>query len=309
MSVNLESLFPLISARRPFTAAQAARVAACPNLVSIGALGEAVRKALRGDRVTFARVAVVPVEPAGEQPAGRGEASEVRIIGRPASFEGACAAIRSAKPLTGGVPLTGFSTADLLELAAGDHMVLSEQATVLSACGLAAVAETPIDRLAGADQARDAIRALRRGGLGVWRLTVDRPSTGERAGSVSAGLLDLIERAERLAADVGGIFAFAPLARHEVREAPSTGYDDVKTITLARLMCRSIPSIQVDWALHGPKLAQVAIAYGADDLDGISPYDDPAAGPRRAPRAEIERHIRAAYAVPAERTPTYELRS
>jgi aminodeoxyfutalosine synthase len=83
----------------------------------------------------------------------------------------------------------------------------------------------------------------------------------------------------------------------------------VKTVAIARVMCRSIPSIQVDWALYGPKLAQVSIAYGADDLDAVSPYEDPAAGARRAPRAEIERHIRAAYAEPAERGAKYEILS
>jgi 2-iminoacetate synthase ThiH len=41
-------------------------------------------------------------------------------------------------------------------------------------------------------------------------------------------------------------------------------------MALARLMCRSIPFIQVDWPLYGPKLAQVAIAYGANDIDGIA---------------------------------------
>lgn len=309
MSVNLESLFPLISPRRPFTAAEAAQVAACPNLVSIGALGEAARKAVRGERVTFARVAVIAARPASEPLAGRGQASEVRIVGRPVSIDTACALIASVKAISDGVPLTGFSTADLVQLAGHDHVALAEHAAVLAAEGLVAVAETPIDRLGSPEEARDVIHAVRRGGLGVWRLTVDRPVSPGTTGSTSADLLTLIERAERLAAEVGGLHAFAPLARQEPEGNPSTGYDDVKTIALARLMCRSIPSIQVDWMLHGPKLAQVAIAYGADDLDAISPYDDPAAGSRRAPRAEIERHIRAAYAQPAERTPTYEMRS
>jgi 2-iminoacetate synthase ThiH len=53
----------------------------------------------------------------------------------------------------------------------------------------------------------------------------------------------------------------------------------------------------------------VAIADGADDLDTVSPYEDPSAGSRRAPKAEIERHIRAASAEPVERDATFEPRS
>jgi aminodeoxyfutalosine synthase len=80
-------------------------------------------------------------------------------------------------------------------------------------------------------------------------------------------------------------------------------------VAVARLVCRDIPSIQVDWPLYGPKLAQVAITYGADDIDGVAPVDDPAAGPRRAAREDIERHIRAAFAQPAERNGRYEILS
>ena len=84
--------------------------------------------------------------------------------------------------------------------------------------------------------------------------------------------------------DTHALAAFAPLPRVDPPEAPSTGYDDVKTIVAARLMAASIPHIQVDWALYGPKLAQVAIEYGADDIDegtddedgdGIPNYVDP----------------------------------
>ena len=66
-------------------------------------------------------------------------------------------------------------------------------------------------------------------------------------------------------------------------------------------MCRTIPFIQVDWPLYGPKLAQVAIAYGANDIDGISAIDSGSLGHRRSPREEIERQIKAAFATPSER--------
>jgi 2-iminoacetate synthase ThiH len=47
-----------------------------------------------------------------------------------------------------------------------------------------------------------------------------------------------------------------------------------------------------------PKLAQVAIAYGANDIDGVAVVDQAELGPRRSAREEIERQIRAVVATP-----------
>ena len=61
----------------------------------------------------------------------------------------------------------------------------------------------------------------------------------------------------------------------------------------------------MDWPLYGPKLAQVAIAYGADDIDGVAAVDTLQLGHRRSPREDIERQIRAAGAAPVERDGRY----
>ena len=82
---------------------------------------------------------------------------------------------------------------------------------------------------------------------------------------------------------------------------PTTGYDDVKTVAIARLAAPNIPTIQVDWLRYGPKLAQVALTFGADDLDGVTPSDDAPEGRRRAPLEEVRRNIEAAGFMPAER--------
>ena len=70
----------------------------------------------------------------------------------------------------------------------------------------------------------------------------------------------------------------------------------------------NIPSIQVDWTLYGPKLAQVALTVGADDVDAVSPADDAGTGPRRAPLEEIRRNIRAAGLEPIERDGRFDRR-
>ena len=67
-----------------------------------------------------------------------------------------------------------------------------------------------------------------------------------------------------------------------------------------------MPSIQVDWSLYGPKLAQVALTVGADDVDAVSPVDDTGEGRRRAPLEEIRRNIRAAGQEPVERNGRFD---
>jgi aminodeoxyfutalosine synthase len=100
---------------------------------------------------------------------------------------------------------------------------------------------------------------------------------------------------------VAVIRAFAPLPRHVNPAVPTTGYDDVKRVALARIVVDNVPSIQVDWSLYGPKLAQVALTVGANDIDAVSAVDEMSDGRRRAPLEEVQRNIRAAGLEPVER--------
>jgi CofH/MqnC-like protein len=295
---GLTDLEEKVAARQSLTRADAERVAACVDLVSVGMLGEQARTARHGQRVTFARICEID---GLTLPPDRGEAGEVRIVARAESIDDARHRVRRAVTFAAGVPLTGFSVADLLEMVGGDHLALADLARALKQEGLEAVAETPIDRLGDAENGTEVVRALRHGGLAVWRATIDDAPPGRR--------LDLIEQTSKIQEQTGAFKAFAPLPRHDPPDQPSTGYDDVRTIVVARLVCGNVPSIQVDWKLYGPKLAQVAIAYGADDIDGVASTDASALGQRRSPRADIERQIRAAFAEPVERDGRYETRS
>jgi len=278
------------------TRAEAEALLANPDLIAIGMKGEEARKARTGERVTYGRVLLVSSAPAEQNTS---EAGEIRLMDRPASVEDAVLRVRETRALAGDLPLTAFSLADLLALAGNDHLALAEASQALREAGLESVAEAPLDGLGDTENAVEVIRAVRHGGLHVWRATIDRAGLGSR--------LDLIERAAVIQAETGALRAFAPLPRLDPADTPATGYDDVRTVAAARLMCGDIPSIQVDWPLYGPKLAQVAIAYGANDIDGVSAVTDPAAGLRRSPKEEIERQIRAAGATPAIRNGRYEI--
>ena len=69
-----------------------------------------------------------------------------------------------------------------------------------------------------------------------------------------------------------GFTAFVPLAYHpgntRLGGKDTTGHDDLLTIAVARLMLDNIPHIKAYWVMLGVKIAQLAIAFGANDLDG-----------------------------------------
>ncbi|MCL5888105.1 MAG: aminofutalosine synthase MqnE [Actinobacteria bacterium] len=71
----------------------------------------------------------------------------------------------------------------------------------------------------------------------------------------------------------GGFLAFIPLAFHpantELEKLPgTTGFDDLKTLAIARLMLDNIPHIKAFWIMVGLKIAQLSTAFGVDDIDG-----------------------------------------
>ena len=281
------------AAGHPLTHDEAERVLACPDLVSVGVLGELARRAHHGDAVTYGQVLIVDTDAV---PGDVGGAGEIRITTRPASIEAACAQVRAVAAAAGRVPVTGFSAADLLALAGGDHLVLADVAARLRAAGLGGVAFLPVDVCV---DAAELVRALNHGGLQVLRATVDHAAT-------IATRLMCVERVAALQAETSALRAFAPLPRFDETDAPSTGYDDVRTIAVARLVCAAVPTIQVDWAMYGPKLAQVAIAYGADDIDNVPTIDMLGLGHRRSPAEDIARQITAAFATPVARDGRFE---
>ena len=259
------------------------------NVVAVGARGDEERQRRHGLKTTFARVFEVHADAIPSSLPASASAGEIRIVGQPASADALVAAVTQARGLAGAIPMTGFSLSELLALAGGTPAGLKALAARLAAAGLYAVSETPLDRL---PSAADAIRAVRDGGLQVLRLTVSESDDSSR--------LQLAALARDVQSAVGGIRAFAPLPRVTSIAQPTTGYDDVRQIAVARLFVDNIDSIQVDWQLYGPKLAQVALTMGADDIDAVSALEGDL-GRRRSPLEEIRGNIAAAGLEPVER--------
>ncbi len=113
----------------------------------------------------------------------------------------------------------------------------------------------------------------------------------------------------------GGFSAFIPLAFHSANTKLShipltTAVDDLKMVAISRLMLDNFPHIKAYWVMIGEKLAQVALNYGADDLDGtiIEERITHTAGAKSAKgltRQFMEDMIRSAGFTPVERDSFY----
>jgi len=73
--------------------------------------------------------------------------------------------------------------------------------------------------------------------------------------------------------ETGGFLQFIPLLFHPdhtplERLGKTTGTDALRTIAVARLMLDNVPHIKAYWIMLGLKIAQLALHYGADDIDG-----------------------------------------
>jgi CofH/MqnC-like protein len=207
--------------------------------------------------------------------------------------EAAAGAVRGAKALAGSTVVTGFSLGELSQFDGGSS--LRDSCRVLREAGLDAIAEVPIDAL---ENPARTIATARDAGLVITRLTVNAARDHDRR--------ELARRARDLQEEIGGFRTFAPLPRLVSIASPTTGYDDVKQIALARLIADNIESIQVDWQLYGPKLAQFALTVGADDVDCVAAVDPGTLGTRRSPLEEIRGNIKSAGLEPVERNGRFE---
>lgn len=271
-----------------------AQLAGVRDILTLGMLADDRRRSTRGTETTFVRVQVWPQhESAGTArlPAAR----EVMVLAPPEQAIGVWPGVFAAVAAAAGVPVTAGDVSEIERLAARGGPSLRETVERLRDAGVSAISELPIDVVSEPERAMETIRSA---GLDVARLTVSQHLD-------ATARVAMWRRVRQVIAAVGPLRSVAPLGRRWNPDAPSTGFDDIRTVAATRLLLPPETSIQVDWTLYGPKLAQVALTVGADDLDGVTAHDEAPDGRRRAPLEEVLRNVRAAGLVPVERDGGY----
>jgi aminodeoxyfutalosine synthase len=262
-------------------------LASAPDILSLGMLADAVRRRRHGNRTTFLRVAECMLD-SPVIDAAHAKAQEIAINGSPAQLDDAIRAVEAVKSL-GDRTVCAFTWTDVERMAAGGSVagVLKR----LRGAGLDHLSLLPLD---GLSDSAAVVEQLAGAGFTQIRLSVDKAPAESR--------VSLLLGAAELQGRFGCIQSINPLPTTLATFRPTTGYDDVKMVAIARLAAPDIPTVQVDWRRYGPKLAQVALTFGADDVDGISASDEAPEGRRRAPLEEITRNIEAAGFEAVERT-------
>ena len=89
----------------------------------------------------------------------------------------------------------------------------------------------------------------------------------------AAERVDHMLRARALQDETGGFQAFIPLAFHpdnnQMRKLPApTAADTLRVHAVSRLMLDNVPHVKAFWIATGVEVAQLALWFGVDDLDG-----------------------------------------
>ena len=127
--------------------------------------------------------------------------------------------------------------------------------------------------------------------------------------------VDHLLQLRKLQDETHGFMAFVPLAFHPAHTAlahlpPPTGFLDLKTIAISRLLLDNFPHIKAYWVMLGQRVAQIALRFGADDLDGTVVeekiyHDAGATTPQALTYPQVIRLIRDAGHEPIERDTLY----
>jgi aminodeoxyfutalosine synthase len=128
--------------------------------------------------------------------------------------------------------------------------------------------------------------------------------------------VDHLLRLRALQDETGGFLAFVPFAVHlentrlDSGLVPATATEVLRTIAVSRLLLDNISHVKAYWIAMGLPLAQVALAFGADDVQGTVGREQVfhAAGARTETEQGVDRlvrYIRAAGRVPVERDTLY----
>jgi len=130
--------------------------------------------------------------------------------------------------------------------------------------------------------------------------------------------VDHLLRLRELQDETGGFQTFIPLRYHPEnnqlgkRATWTTAHDTLKTIAVSRLLLDNFPHIKAYWVMLTPPIAQIALHFGADDIDGTVVeeriyHDAGSTTEQQLDKLDLIRLIRSAGKIPVERDTLYNI--
>lgn len=179
-----------------------------------------------------------------------------------------------------GVALKCFTAAEILHFAKTFDLAVEEILTRFKAAGLSMLPGGGAEVLS--ERVRRKLCRDAKGSAEAW-LSVHRAAHALGIPSNATLLFGHVERPEDKAEhllrvrdlqdETGGFLAFIPLAYHRennnLGKLPEpTALERLRHIAVARLVLDNVPHIKAYWPMFGVRLTQVALSFGADDVDG-----------------------------------------
>jgi aminodeoxyfutalosine synthase len=239
-STTFDTYLARVNAGERLPAEDIHALASTPDILPLGMLADTLRRRLHDGTVTYLRVASCAIDASFTQGVSV-SAREIHITGAPETLEVATTAIAAAKSVAGTRTVSAFSWQDVERLATQDHARVRRVLEELRAAGLDAIADLSIDTIG---DVAHAIGALQAAGFQQLCLGVERLAASERTA--------LLVRVAALQDEFACIQAINPLPTSLNPMRPTTGYEDVKMVAIARLAAANVPTIQIDWLRYGP---------------------------------------------------------
>lgn len=227
------------------------------------------------------------------------------------------------------IHIHAFSPPEITHFARLSDLTISEILTILKESGLDSIpgggAEILVDKVRGiispkkikSDEWIEVMEIAH--GLGIPSSATMMFGSIEKKADIIKHLIRLRELQDR----TGGFTAFIPwtfqplntelssqFTVHGSQFYPATGVEYLKVLAISRIILDNIKNIQVSWVTQGPKMAQVALKFGANDFGSTMIEENvvSAAGTTyRMTKEEIVEIIRDAGYIPAQRNTLYEI--
>jgi len=187
--------------------------------------------------------------------------------------------VRTIKEMRPEVTVKAFTVVEVAHLAQNEGLAISEVLLSLKEAGVEALPG------GGAEVFSNRVRQLlcpeKLSSNGWLEVAKEAHQLGMRSNATllyghletAAERVDHILALRKAQDETGGFITFIPLAFQSANTGieplkERTGYTDLKTIAVSRLLLDNFAHIKAYWIMLGVKIAQTALYFGADDLDG-----------------------------------------